>query len=279
MKSSNIDSQIYQFLVYLIFFLLSACCLLLSQKIFGEDLSDTAYFRLRNDFFSSSVAIEDQYHNWVRHINKGPAVHDELISSQTVHNQYLSKIIDLEYQIFQLKRVLATMKALPQGLYYHTAIPAEVINRDSSGRVLIHHSEQMPILENQLVFSKAGMIGLITKTGERVSQLSLIDSGSQIIAARDINNKSSGVVKNDVNGTTVYHAIDGFLPPEIIDIVTSENSDKFPPGLYIGSVDARECVGQNNLCQDRMHSITLLPSDELAIRDTVIVIDRNLDHA
>lgn len=267
MKSSNIDSQIYQFLVYLIFLLLSACCLLLSQKHFGEDLSDTAYFRLRNDFFSSSVAIEDQYHTWVQHINNGPAVHEELISSQTVHNQYLSKVIDLEYQIFQLKRVLNTMKALPDGIYYHTAIPAEVINRDSSGRVLIHHSEQMPISQNQLVFSKDGLIGLITKAGERVSQLSLLDSGSQIIAARDINNKSSGVVKNDINGMVVYQVMEGFLPAEVIDIVTSENSDKFPPGLFIGSADARGCSGHNNLCQERTYSLDLLPSTEVAVRE------------
>ncbi|MBF13079.1 MAG: hypothetical protein CMF46_01790 [Legionellales bacterium] len=273
MKSSNQNSQLHQFLVYVIFLLFSVCCFLLSQRLFTHHESEI-YFNARNQILASVQGLTKRIDSVAAAFNE-EAVPDNRRGNAEYSNQNITKILELEYQLYQIKRVLAAVNMLPNAIHYHQTASAEITRRLSESFVVIDHPADLSFKLYDTVFSEQGLIGTISKVGQTSSEVQLLNSSNVAVAAQTLAGDSSGIVKQDADGNTVYQLIEGQLTADLSDIVTSPNSDRFPPGVFIGRVDNRDCEQQNHLCLERASQIIDMPSSQLAQYDTVLIISRD----
>lgn len=152
----------------------------------------------------------------------------------------------LEKEIKELKEVLELNKTLTE----YVPINATILSRNKSywfNNITIDKGSNDGIEEGMAVITKNGLIGKISSVFSNSSEIKLITSD-------DINNKVSISIKtNEIDNYAImngYDAETGLIKATGIDKTTNINKDdivltsglgnKFPAGIYIGTVEKIE---------------------------------------
>jgi rod shape-determining protein MreC len=142
-------------------------------------------------------------------------------------NERLTALLEIDQKYANYPKVGAVIIASDMGNWYN--------------RFTIDKGTDSGLKRNMVVLGTAGLVGLIEETGRNYSKvISLIDTSSSI-SAKSIRSDDIGFVRGD------FELIDqGFVRMERIDIdaqimlgdeiITSNLSDIFPPGITIGIV-------------------------------------------
>lgn len=122
----------------------------------------------------------------------------------------------------------------------YPTIGAEIIGKDKGSwynTFLINKGTRDGLDQNMVVLGVGGLVGRILESGYNYSKIiSLIDDSSSI-AAKSVRTEDIGWVKGGVDGMCRMDYID--LDAQIVEgdeIVTSQLSDIYPPGIIIGYI-------------------------------------------
>lgn len=152
----------------------------------------------------------------------------------------------LEKEIKELKEVLELNKTLTE----YDPINATILSRNKSywfNTMTIDKGKKDGIEENMAVITKQGLVGKISSVSKNSSEIKLITSD-------DINNKISIAIKtNEIDNYAILNGYDkkkGYVKATGIDkttevkvgdvALTSGLGEKFPGGIYIGTVEKIE---------------------------------------
>lgn len=152
----------------------------------------------------------------------------------------------LEKEITELKEALDLNKTLTE----YNPINATVLSRNKSywfNTLTIDKGKSSGIEQNMAVITKKGLIGKISKVSDNSSEIKLITSD-------DLNFKVSVAIKtNEVDNYAILNGYDsktGLIKASDIDkttdvkkgdeVLTSGLGERFPAGIYIGTVEKIE---------------------------------------
>ncbi len=152
-----------------------------------------------------------------------------------IENKNLSELLEIDQKYADYPKVGAEIIARDMGNWYD--------------RFTIDKGKNDGIDKNMVVLGSAGLVGLVVESGDTYSKvISLIDTSSSI-TAESLRTNDIGFVKGDFDLMEL-----GFCRMEHIDIasqimegdeiVTSQLSDIYPPGITIGVV--KEIVADTN---------------------------------
>lgn len=193
------------------------------------------------------------------------------VEELTAENSRL-KIIELENQR------LSALLEIDQKYGNYPKTGAEVIARDMGNwydRFTINKGTNDGLAKNMVVLGSAGLIGLIDEAGDTYSKvISLIDTESSI-TAKSVRTDDIGFVRGDFDlmeqGYCRMERID--IDAQIMvgdEIVTSNLSDIYPPGITIGTV--KEIISNSDGLTK--HAI-IKPVEDFKHLNTVLVITKS----
>ncbi len=188
--------------------------------------SVTGFFRDKFEFYNGLHRLNDE----------NMALRDEISRLQTDNDRL--RLIEAENE--KLSELLKIDKKYPD----YPTIGAEIISRDTSNwfnKFVINKGTKDGVNKNMVVIAAGGLVGRIIESGYNYSKVVALVDDTSSVTAKSVRSDDVGFVKGDMTlrdkgmCRMEFIGIDAKLI-EGDEIVTSQLSDIYPPGITIGHV-------------------------------------------